>query len=350
MNRFFTIALAIGILASCKKDPKPNPQPDAKFGSGVMILNEGAFMTGTGTVDFYNRESKSVSNDIFTTENSLPLGNILQSATQVGNDIYFVVNNSQRIVVADANTMKQKGVVSGFQSPRYLISTNNSKAFVSDWISDEVHLVDLSTNTITSSTKVGVGPNRMLLLGNNLYVLNSGGFGVDSTISILNAANGQMISTKTVGHNPQGIQVDVLGNLWVLCMGINDWSNPSNNTPGTLLQINSQDFSVVQAFTFPAGMHPGNLEINATGTLLYFLGDAYGGSVYQMSVNSTSLPTTPISTGFYYGLGVDFVSGDVYATDPLDYVQPGLVYRLNANGTPLDTIDAGIIPSGFLFR
>jgi hypothetical protein len=133
-------------------------------------------------------------------------------------------------------------------------------------------------------------------------------------------------------------------------MGINDWSNPSNNTPGKLLQINSQDFSVVQEFTFPAGKHPGNLEINATGTLLYFLGDAYGGSVYQMSVNSTSLPTTPISTGFYYGLGVDFISGDVYATDPLDYVQPGLVYRLNANGTPLDTIDAGIIPSGFLFR
>lgn len=350
MKLVFLPLAVLFALFSCKKGPEPTPQPETKYGSGVYVLNEGPFMSGSGIVTFYGRSNQSIEHDIFMKENGVPLGNILQSATSVGGNIYFVVNNSQRIVVADANTMIQKTVITGFDSPRYLVDAGNGKAFVSDWVSNKVHTIDLNTNTITGSMSAGNGPNRMLLFNNILYVLNSGGFGIDSTITIINPTNDQVLDNKVVAHNPQGIQVDALNQIWVLCMGINDWSNPANNTRGKLLQINPIDFSVVKEFIFPEGMHPGNLEINNSGTELYFLGDAYGGSVYRMNINSPTLPTTPIATGFFYGLGVDPILGDVYATDPLDYVQAGLVYRFNFAGAPVDTIEASVIPSGFLFR
>ena len=52
----------------------------------------------------------------------------------------------------------------------------------------------------------------------------------------------------------------------------------------------------------------------------------------------------------YYGLGVDPVNSDVYVADAVDYMQSGVVYRLNATGEQIDKFTVGIIPNGFCFK
>jgi hypothetical protein len=51
-----------------------------------------------------------------------------------------------------------------------------------------------------------------------------------------------------------------------------------------------------------------------------------------------------------YSLGVDPVSGDIYLSDAIDYIQAGLVFRYNRYGTLLDSFTAGIIPGSFCFK
>jgi hypothetical protein len=52
----------------------------------------------------------------------------------------------------------------------------------------------------------------------------------------------------------------------------------------------------------------------------------------------------------FYGLGFDLATKMIMATDPLDYSQNGWVFRFNANGTPVDSFMAGVIPSGFWYN
>ena len=57
------------------------------------------------------------------------------------------------------------------------------------------------------------------------------------------------------------------------------------------------------------------------------------------------------TTGNYvYGLDVDPDNSEVYIADAIDYVQPGIVYRISATKQPIDTFRVGIIPGAFAFK
>lgn len=49
--------------------------------------------------------------------------------------------------------MVQKAVITGFQSPRYFHAVSADKAYVTDWVSNTVAVVNLKTNTITSTIR-----------------------------------------------------------------------------------------------------------------------------------------------------------------------------------------------------
>jgi len=345
------LALAATILFACKKTTEPSPTPTTKYGSGVLITNEGVFNTGSGTVSFYNRDAKSIENEIFQEENGVPVGNILQSATQLGDVLYLIVNNSQQIVVANAGSMKQETIITGFQSPRFMKAVSGDKAYVTDWVSNSVKIVDLRTKSITGSIPTGNGPENMAQIGTKLFVANSGGFGIDSTITVINTITDQVDGSFVVGPNPSSIQVDVNGNIWVLCTGISDWQNPLNDVGGRLVQVDRTTFTITQSIDFPNNTaHPAKLSLNEAGTVLYYLGSGYGGDVFKMSVSETSLPTSPFISGLFYGIGIDPLNDDVYTSDPLDYNQRGVMYRYSSTAQIIDSVRAGIIPSFFLFR
>ena len=52
----------------------------------------------------------------------------------------------------------------------------------------------------------------------------------------------------------------------------------------------------------------------------------------------------------YYGLGVEPVTGDVYVSDAIDYMQKGRVLRYSKSGVKLDSFTADIIPGAFCFK
>jgi len=352
MKKCMIFALAATTLFACKKETEPGtPQPESKYGSGVLITNEGVFNTGSGTVSFYNRDNKSIENEIFQEANGIPVGNILQSAAQFGNAVYLVVNNSQQILVANAGGLKQEAVITGFQSPRFMKVVSGDKAYVTDWVSNSVRIVNVKTNSISGSIPTGIGPENMAQIGTKLFVANSGGFGADSTITVINTLTDQVEGSFVVGPNPSSIQVDVNGNIWVLCAGVSDWQDPTKDVGGKLVQVDRTTFTIMKSIDFPNNTdHPAKLSLNEAGTVLYYLSSGYGGDVFKMSISETMLPQSAFISGTFYGIGVDPLNDDVYTSDPLDYNQRGIVYRYSSNAQMIDSVRAGVIPGYFLFR
>lgn len=346
------VLLAFSALQACSsdKDDQGNVVTNT-FTNGVIVGNEGAFGTGYGELSFYSLADGSVSNDLFVEKNGHTMGSVLNSLYYSGDAIYAVINYGANIEEIDPTNMNSIAVISGFSSPRYIIKTDATTAYVTDWVDDNVKIVNTKTRTVTGSIKTGAGPERMVMTPDfHVYVANSGGYAKDSTITVIDAANHVVVDTFYVGSNPASMALDVNGKLWVLCSGYSDWNDPTNNISGSLHRINLTNGQEELRLDFAGDAHPARLTINGAGDKLYYLSAGYGGQIMEMNISASTLPTTPLITKSFYSFDIDAARDELYGSDPLDYVSNGLIYRYSSSGNLIDSASVGVIPSSFIFR
>lgn len=333
--------------SACHKD---DPESiGGKYSDGIFIVNEGVFQTGTGTISFIDRATDSISYDIFEAVNGRPMGNVAQSMAIFGGKAYIVINNASKVEVVDAATSKSQGTITGLTSPRYFLGISKSKGYVTDWAGG-VAVIDLDANTITKTIAVKSGPELMLLSGSQVYVLNSGGWSTDSTVSVINTEKNEVTSTIQVHHRPTGIVADKYGKIWIICSGrgFNGWPQ-SDDSEGHLLRINPGNNQVEFDYSFVStSLHPEKLVVNKTGDKLFFLFD---GGIYSFDVTgTTNIPVKLVSRNNLYALGYDNTDDYLYVSDPLDYQQDGWVFRYRASdGNMVDSLRSGIIPGNYCF-
>ncbi|MDZ7878331.1 MAG: hypothetical protein U5L45_11700 [Saprospiraceae bacterium] len=344
--KIWAVVIALSVFfAACKKDPDPVAvQP---YEAGVFITHEGAFSGGTGTVSFYNRTVGGIKNDIFGTENTgAAVGNILQSMSVANGKAYLVVNNANRIVVADAKTFKYQDSIVGTVLPRYFLAIDDKKAFVSEWgtggTNGAVKVLDLATKKFTKTIATGKGAERLLKVNNAIWTVNNGGFSSDSTLAIIDITSEALTSKITVGTSPNSLVQDANGDVWVLCGGA--WGAPN----GRLVQIKNN--AVVATFNVPQGS--GSLVTNATKNTLYFVG---GKAIYQKDLTTAApsvfvdKPTATAAFGALYGLGIDPKTSNLFLADAKNYSATGTVYVFNTAKLLQDSMKTGVIPSNFWF-
>lgn len=335
-------------LSSCVDDPPfEKPVVKGKYETGYFITNEGPFSDGTGTISFVNDDG-AVSNDVFQTENDGEvLGSILQSMNIIDDNAYFVMNNAKKIEVANRKDLKSNGTIEGLKQPRYMISVGNDRAYVSQWgatgSESKIAVLDLTNNTVESEIDLGQsGAENMTLKDGKVYVVNSGGYGRDSTLSIINIADGTFESIF-ISDNPVDVELDKNGAVWVIAKGYNDWSNSENNTNGGLFKIENNE--IVASFELPNGAS--HLEINKTGDKLYYIAS---GGVYAFGISDTEVSTTPLIDKSFYSLGVNKSNDHIFGSDANDYKNAGSIYEYDSNGNDVGTFQVGIIPGGFYFQ
>ena len=218
INKFLTVILSATILISCQKDsPTPNLPVGGLYENGYFVTNEGNFGTGNGSVSFID-ENGLVSNNVFAQTNSFSLGDVVQSMQIINDHAYIVVNNSSKIEVADIDSMTYVTTINGLTSPRYILQVSADKAYISDWGIGGLHVVDLNTNTVISTINTGTGPEKMLIKDNKVFVCNVGGWGLNNTVSVIDADNDLLITNIIVGDKPNSI-VECLR----LHLGISRW-------------------------------------------------------------------------------------------------------------------------------
>jgi len=348
---FYLGAFALAIMsASCKKNDPPAPAATT-YDNGVFIVNQGNFGTGSGTVSFYNRTNGNVSNDIFQTKNSYPLGNVAQSMEVFNGKGYIVVNNAGKVETVDAITFASGGAITGLTNPRYFLGIDNNKGYISEWGSGstgDIKVIDLNTKAITATIPTGKGTEGMVKVGTTVYAACSGGFGSDSLVTVINTTTNAVITSINVGANPTSIKVDANGKIWVLCSGQFDQTFTTLVKTGSLVRINPTTNTVELSLPFASTTsQPANLVTNNAKTLLYY---AYNGKVYLQSSSASTLSTVALINRNFYGLGIDPTNDYFYGADAGNFSSNGKVIRYNASGVVVDSFAVGVIPGYFCFK
>lgn len=330
--------LLIGVtIISCKKEEVTT---NGKYDSGLIILNEGPFGSGSGSVSFWDRATGKTTEDVFEIENSgAKIGNILQSMTRIGDWYYFVVNNANKIVITDLQ-FKFKSEITGLSLPRYLIYKGN-KAYITQWgtdgLSGSLLIVDLNTGQIAKTIPLGKGPEDMLLMDDKLFISLVGGYDRDNRVVIFDIVSETIQKFIEVGDNPAQLAVDG-SNMWVLCKGYNDFVTPANSTTGSLVKMNVQGTIIesIDLSDFADNLLPtdnaGNYVLTINGQPAVF--NSIAKTIQKKAIAS-----------YIYKLGYDRSDKRILLLDAGDFASKGKAYITDSAFNFIDTVPTGLVPT-----
>ncbi len=347
------MAAVFFVFYSCSKEENNN---DTGFTHGVFIVNEGAYGNNNGSITYYDKKNLTVENHLFQTANEMrSLGDVVQSFSVIGDMGFIVVNNSQKIEVVDMETFKSVGTMRGLDYPRYMLAVSDNKAYITNGATEGfVYLIDLSSLLINSVKRiaVGKGPEKLIMSGSKVFVANSGGWDKDSTISIIDPDNDEVIASVVVGAGATDLVEDKDGKIWVFCRGENtfdeNWNATIDKYP-RLVSVDRDSYSVAASYEIISGLatyNPNRLAISPDGSTLYYLNE---GNIYKMNVNDQHLPAEALISGNFNAVDVDPVSGDIYVM-PNKYDANATILVFDDNGRQLNSIEAGIGPNAAVFN
>lgn len=343
------LLFALVFLNSCSDDDNEPALPLGDYEHGYFVTNEGPFQNGSGTITFIGDDG-FVNQNIYKTVNGEDLGNIVTTMAIQGENAYIVVNNSNKIVVANRYTMEKITTIedASINQPRDIIIKDNT-AYVSTWgdpsnsNDDFIVLIDLSTNTVKGTIPVGEGPEGLLIRNNDLFVNLQGGWSQNNIVEIINLQSNTVVKSLKVGDVPNSLIKDNSGNVWVLCEGKPNWTG--DETSGKLFKIDLNN-EIESTLEFSLSDHPNFLN-HESESLFYSL----NGKVFEMNLISSELPTEGLNglDGFYYSMKVDH--GILYTTDAGDFTSEGNLKVFDLQTLSLiETITTGIIPGDVVFQ
>jgi hypothetical protein len=351
-----TILLIAGTLLflSCEKEPVEVVYADLGDMHGVYISCEGNYMYGNASLSFYDSQKNAVYNNIFFARNRAPLGDVAQSMAIHGENLFIVVNNSGKVVVADRETLEFRHAVTGLVSPRYIHFISSDKAYVSDLYAGKITIINPVSFKTLGFIDVSDGINGAAAHSTETFAEADGKIFVacwsfDHRIIVIDPQNDTVSGYITVPAQPKKMVVDKNQKLWVLSDGTYEGAPGGYELPA-LVRIDPVTLTTEQIFRLnPADKFAGDLHLNPRGDSLYVV----AGSLFKMAANSRKFPEIPfLDAGgrLIYSLGVDPDNGDIYLADAIDYMQNAMVYRYTSGGTLIDSFRTGINPGYFLFN
>jgi YVTN family beta-propeller protein len=177
------------------------------------------------------------------------------------------------------------------------VEVRGDRAYVSNFVSSTVSIVDLAGAQAIGALSVGKSPEGLLLYGDRLYVACSGfdfsTFGYDpGRVFVIDLAAGAVVDTIPTGLNPQAMARDAIGRIHVVCTG--DYVL----VPAQVDVIDPAAGAVVQ--TIAIGGAPGTIAIGGDG--LGYLGSYVDGLLVYDAASGAPLRSAanPVDVG---GLG-----------------------------------------------
>ena len=351
------ILLSATAFSSCinsNDGPEYEPTVDPEYVSGMFILSQGGYGQGNSSLSFLDLSTYQYGNEIFANFNGFKLGDQAQSITMHGDDLWIVVSGSNVVFCIDAYTFKEKGRVTGLNTPRYIHFPENdpSKAYITQLYDNRIAIIDPRTYKVTGYIDVpdmdpSTGSTEMMVQYDKYVYVNCWSYQnriirIDTTTDLVDAS-------LTVGIQPKAMVMDRNHNIWVLTDGGYEGSPYGYEQPH-LTRIDLPDFKIGLDLPMPLGSYASHLAVNGNGSRIYWICN----DVYTMPIESTELPQQPIiySKGtYYYGLAINPENDNIYLADALDYVQRGVVRIYTPAGLDFMTLsNVGVCPQAFCYR
>lgn len=340
-----SLLVATFFIGSCM-DEGNNPDPLEL--SSVYVTNEGNYNDSDGTLTSYNPESGSTLKKAFENANGRPLAGIVQSAKIAGGHIFIVLNNANKIEVAEIESLESVASIELTTTPTDFEFINNKTGYVSNLYDGSVTVIDLENYEETGQRiSVGSQPRTIFRLNNLAYVANNGA-GNDNTISVINTSDNTVEHTIEVGPGPQDIRVDSAGRLWVVCNGLiaydENWQrDPANDKPGSVYLIDGGSATVIDSIA--TGGHPTGIALDNENARAYLLNDG----ISAIDMNTLSVEEEPFSSRSFNAIGYLPTQERLYVGDSRGYSQAGQALIYDLQGTAVDSFNVGIAPNGFHF-
>ena len=343
--------------------------PDARP-AGMYLLNEANMGSNKSSIDYVDFRNAYYVRNIYAERNPevvKELGDVGNDIQIYGNKLYAVINCSHKVEVMDVRTCKRIGQVD-IPNCRY-IRFAKGKAYVSAYVGPvaidpnaqlgAVYEVDTASLAVTRKVTVGYQPGELEVLGEYLYVTNSGGYRApdyDSTVSVVEIYGMKQIQKIPVGINLHRIRKDCYGKLWVTSRG--DY----NTIPSRLYVLdrkdkNSKEMVVKDTLDIPCS------EMYIQGDSLYFYSVEWNKQTERNTVTYgiIDVRTDQLVTDHFitdgteqdivipYGICVHPTTGDVYVTDAKNYVSSGVLHCYDRHGKKKWSVRTGDIPAHMAF-
>ncbi|MFV0176114.1 YncE family protein [Empedobacter falsenii] len=339
--------------------------PEETDVAGFYLLNEGKMGSNMATIDYMDFKTGVYNRNIYASANPevvKELGDVGNDIKIYGNKLYAVINVSNFIEVMDVKTAKHLGTIP-LENGRY-ITFANGKAYATSYAGPvtldpkaplgKVVEIDTINLSVTREAVVGYQPDELEVVGNNLYVANSGGYRVpdyDRTISVIDLSTFKETKKIDVEVNLHRIKKDADGDLYVTSRG--NYKDISSN----LFVIDSKTHQIKKKFDIPVS----NFTID--DDKLYYYSNEFSYTTFEYTksygvidtkteqvINKTLVNDPVINTiETPYGIAINPKTKDIFITDVGNYVSMGYVYCFDKNGVFKWKTAAGNIPAHFAF-
>jgi len=369
----YSILTTTLLLSSCRgEDPIIKPSDKEVGGedsgpvAGFFLLNEGNFGSNKCSLDYYDYSTGVYSKNIFPSRNPeivKELGDVGNDLKIYGSKLYAVINNSNIIEVMDVRTAKHLATIPLPQG-RY-ITFSEGYGYVSSYAGtvDEstkyqkgyVARIDTTRLVVVDSCTVGYQPEELAVVGEKLYVANSGGYcapDYDATVSIIDTRSFKVKSEIETEINLHRLKKDNDGNLWVTSRG-DYYSVPSKliyiNTTTDLVEkvfdeIPCSDIAIFGDSLFVQSSQWIYETMSMANT--YSIVDIKGKCLLSDKI-ITDGSNSEISSP--YGIFVNPTTGEFFIPDAGDYVNPGSLHCYSADGKRKWKVTTGDIPGHIAF-
>ncbi len=383
MKRFcYILPLLLALLSACRTDEMIVPaeydrlpvdvNPDCNP-VGMYLLNEGNMGSNKASIDFVDFANGLYARNLYAERNPT----VIKELGDVGNDIqiygsklYAVINCSHKVEVMDARTLVRIGQIDipNCRNIRFA----RGKAYVSAYVGPisidpaaqpgAVYCIDTTSLTITGKCTVGYQPDELEILGDYIYVANSGGYRkphYDYMVSVVEIESFRQQEKIPVGINLQRIRADRYGKLWVSSRGDLD------TIPSRIFILEREEgreakMVVTDTINIPCS------QMAIMGDSLYICSVAWDKISEQNRVSYAiiNIATKQVVTRHFitdgteqeivapYGLAVNPSNGDIYITDAKNYVSSGMLHCYSREGKRRWSIRTGDVPAHitFLYR
>ena len=339
---------------------------------GMYVLCEGNMGSNKATLDYLDLSAADSTihylRNIYAERNPgevKELGDVGNDIQIYGSRLWLVINCSNKVEVCRARDAVKIGKVD-IPNCRY-VAFHEGYAYVSSYVGPvsvgqdaplgQVYKIDTLTLQVAGRVTVGYQPDELAVVGDKLYVANSGGYRApdyDRTVSVIDLQTFAVERTIDVAPNLHRCRADRYGQLWVTSRG-DYFDNPSRlcwlqpdadgqMQPGGQIDVAVSDMCIV-------------------GDSLYYIGvqfdyntmrneHSYGiVDVKKHEVITTQLTDAPEAAAVKlpYGIIVHPQQRDFYLMDAKNYVSSGELLHFRSDGTFDYKVRTGDIPAHAVF-
>jgi hypothetical protein len=325
--------------------------PVGQVTNGLYILNEGAFGDPEGArLSLYDIDRDTVYNNVYERANSGAHLGSLGDDLRITNDmLYVLMSGSENIAVLNMEDHKimQAASYPGAAPHDLAIDVDRGLLYMTMLFSSSVLRVDLATLEPIDTFQVGNNPQGMLLVGDKLFVCNSG-YGADSTVSVIDVVSGSIVATVSLTDGPTGAVFGPDGRVWIACTG-NAFGMPPS--VGAVYILDPVTGAIEDSVLFLENLW-GSIAADNAGNV-YVLGvtsgSFFGGPVHKIT-SATRAVVLNFIAGTFYAMVVDPVSGEIYLSNANDFASDGFVEKYDVTGFRRESFTVGKGPGAFSFR